>query len=56
MTRSVGELLHVPPRQVLIAATGVIGQLLPMDKIRAALPNWSRVCRPREGGTPRTPS
>ena len=26
MTRIVGELLHVPPKQVLIAATGVIGQ------------------------------
>src|SRR6266545_5935775 len=36
MTRIVGELLHVPPRQILIAATGVIGQPLPMDKVRAA--------------------
>src|SRR5215468_5342688 len=38
MTRIVGELLHVPAKQVLIASTGVIGQPLPMDRIRAALP------------------
>src|SRR5206468_7125309 len=38
MTRIVGELLHVSPRLVLIAATGVIGQHLPMDKVRAGLP------------------
>jgi glutamate N-acetyltransferase/amino-acid N-acetyltransferase len=38
MTKSVGELLHIAPRHVLIASTGVIGQHLPMDKIRTALP------------------
>src|SRR5262245_64383997 len=38
MTKSVGEPLHIAPRHVLIASTGVIGQHLPMDKIRTALP------------------
>src|SRR5215831_13816835 len=32
MTRTVGELLHTSPTHVLIAATGVIGQPLPMPK------------------------
>jgi glutamate N-acetyltransferase/amino-acid N-acetyltransferase len=49
MTRTVGELLHVPARQVLIAATGVIGQLLPMDKIRAALPKLVKGLSPQGG-------
>jgi glutamate N-acetyltransferase/amino-acid N-acetyltransferase len=34
MTRLVGELLRIPANHVLIAATGVIGVPLPMDKIR----------------------
>src|SRR5262245_58857920 len=42
MTRIVGELLHVPQKQVLIAATGVIGQPLPMDKIRSGLPKLAK--------------
>jgi glutamate N-acetyltransferase/amino-acid N-acetyltransferase len=49
MTRTVGELLHVPPQQVLIAATGVIGQRLPMDKIRAALPKLVKGLSPQGG-------
>src|SRR5215468_2749467 len=38
MTKTAGDLLRIRPSQVLIAATGVIGQPLPMDRIRAALP------------------
>lgn len=49
MTRTVGELLHVSPRQVLIAATGVIGQLLPMDKVRAGLPKLVKGLSPQGG-------
>ncbi len=49
MTRIVGDLLHVPPKQVLIAATGVIGQPLPMDKIRAGLPKLVKGLGPQGG-------
>lgn len=49
MTRLVGELLRVAPREVLIAATGVIGQPLPMDKIRSALPALVRGLSPQGG-------
>ena len=49
MTRIVGELLHVSPRQVLIASTGVIGQPLPMDKIRAGLPKLVKGLSPQGG-------
>jgi glutamate N-acetyltransferase / amino-acid N-acetyltransferase len=49
MTRAVGELLHVSADQVLIAATGVIGQRLPMDKIRAALPKLVKGLSPQGG-------
>ena len=49
MTRIVGELLHVPPKQVLIASTGVIGQPLPMDKIRAGLPKLVKGLSPQGG-------
>ena len=49
MTRIVGELLHVPPKQVLIAATGVIGQPLPMDKIRVGLPKLVKGLSPQGG-------
>ena len=49
MTRIAGELLDVPPRQVLIAATGVIGQPLPMDKIRAGLPKLVKALSPQGG-------
>src|SRR5262249_55002721 len=37
MTRTVADLLHVAPREVLIADTGVIGQRRAMDKARAGL-------------------
>jgi glutamate N-acetyltransferase/amino-acid N-acetyltransferase len=49
MTRAVGELLHVSAQHVLIAATGVIGQPLPMDKIRAALPKLVKGLSPQGG-------
>ena len=49
MTRIVGELLQVPGKQVLIASTGVIGQPLPMDKIRAALPKLVKGLSPQGG-------
>ncbi len=49
MTRIVGELLRVPAKQVLIAATGVIGQPLPMDKIRTALPKLVKGLSPQGG-------
>jgi glutamate N-acetyltransferase/amino-acid N-acetyltransferase len=49
MTRITGELLRIPPRQVLIASTGVIGQPLPMDKIRAGLPRLVKGLSPQGG-------
>jgi glutamate N-acetyltransferase/amino-acid N-acetyltransferase len=49
MTRIVGELLRVSARQVLIAATGVIGQPLPMDKVRASLPKLVKGLSPQGG-------
>src|SRR6058998_3413823 len=49
MTRQVGELLRIPPAHVLIAATGVIGVPLPMDKIRAALPKLAKSLSPQGG-------
>src|SRR6266498_4709262 len=49
MTKTVGELLRIKPSQVLIAATGVIGQPLPMDKIRAALPKLVKGLSPQGG-------
>jgi len=33
-----GELAGCPPKQVLVASTGVIGEVLPHDKLTAALP------------------
>ena len=49
MTKTVGELLRIKPNQVLIAATGVIGQPLPMDKIRPALPKLVKALSPQGG-------
>jgi glutamate N-acetyltransferase/amino-acid N-acetyltransferase len=49
MTKTVGELLRIKPSQVLIAATGVIGQPLPMDKVRAALPKLVKGLSPQGG-------
>ena len=49
MTKVVGDLLRIPSKQVLIAATGVIGQPLPMDRIRAALPKLVKALSPQGG-------
>src|SRR6185503_9048973 len=49
MTRITGELLRIPSRQVLIASIGVIGQPLPMDKIRAGLPKLVKGLSPQGG-------
>ena len=49
MADIVGHLLHVSPRHVLIAATGVIGQPLPMDRIRSALPKLVKGLSPQGG-------
>jgi glutamate N-acetyltransferase/amino-acid N-acetyltransferase len=49
MTRMVADLLRIPPTHVLIAATGVIGVPLPMDKVRAALPRLVKALSPQGG-------
>jgi glutamate N-acetyltransferase / amino-acid N-acetyltransferase len=49
MTRIVGDLLRIPAGHVLVAATGVIGIPLPMDKIRAAMPNLVKSLSPQGG-------
>ncbi|PYM93703.1 MAG: ornithine acetyltransferase [Candidatus Rokuibacteriota bacterium] len=49
MTKLVGELLRIPPTHVLVAATGVIGVPMPMDKIRAALPKLAKSLSPQGG-------
>jgi len=50
MTKVVGDLLRIPAKQVLVAATGVIGQPLPMDRIRTALPTLVKALSPQGGG------
>src|SRR5437879_11426782 len=47
MTKTVADLLRIPPTHVLIAATGVIGVPLPMDKIRLALPKLAKPLAPQ---------
>ena len=49
MTRLTGELLKIPAKHVLIAATGVIGVHLPMDKIRTAVPKLVKSLSPKGG-------
>ncbi|MFQ5519868.1 MAG: bifunctional glutamate N-acetyltransferase/amino-acid acetyltransferase ArgJ [Candidatus Methylomirabilia bacterium] len=49
MTAMVADLLRIPPRHVLVASTGVLGQRLPMDRIRAALPKLARALSPQGG-------
>ena len=49
MTRIVGDLLRIPANHVLVAATGVIGVPLPMNKIRAALPKLAQSLSPQGG-------
>ena len=47
MTKIVGEHLRIPAQRVLIASTGVIGQPMPMDKIRASLPKLVKALSPQ---------
>jgi glutamate N-acetyltransferase / amino-acid N-acetyltransferase len=49
MVKQAAELLRIPPSHVLIAATGVIGQALPMDRIRAAIPKLVKSLSPQGG-------
>ena len=49
ITQRVGELLRIAERRVLIASTGVIGVPLPMDRIRAALPDLVKSLSPQGG-------
>ena len=49
MTKIVGDLLGIPPKQVLVASTGVIGVPLPMDKVRAGLPKLVKSLSPQGG-------
>jgi glutamate N-acetyltransferase/amino-acid N-acetyltransferase len=49
MTAMAGELLRVAPQHVLIAATGVIGVPLPMERIRPALPQLVKALSPQGG-------
>ena len=49
MTKLVGGLLRMPAKHVLIAATGVIGTPMPMDKVRAALPKLVKALSPQGG-------
>jgi glutamate N-acetyltransferase/amino-acid N-acetyltransferase len=49
IARRVAELLRIAERHVLIAATGVIGVPLPMDRIRASLPELVKSLSPQGG-------
>src|SRR2546425_216952 len=49
MTKVVGDLLRIPAKHVLVASTGVIGQPLPMDRIRTALPKLVKALSPQGG-------
>ena len=49
MTKLVGDLLRIPATHVLIAATGVIGTALPMDKVRTAVPKLVKSLSPQGG-------
>ena len=49
MVKQTAELLRIPSSHVLIASTGVIGQPLPMDKVRAAIPKLVKSLSPQGG-------
>jgi glutamate N-acetyltransferase/amino-acid N-acetyltransferase len=49
ITKTMGELLRIPAQRVLVAATGVIGVSLPMEKIRVALPKLVKALSPQGG-------
>ena len=46
MTEAVGDELDISSEQVLVASTGVIGQPLPIDTIKAAIPGLAQSCAP----------
>jgi glutamate N-acetyltransferase/amino-acid N-acetyltransferase len=47
--QSVADLLNIPGDSVLIASTGVIGEFLPLEKIRGALPQAVATLSPGNG-------
>src|SRR5215475_9867798 len=49
MTAIIGDLLRIAPHHVLIAATGVIGVPMPMERIRPALPRLVKALSPQGG-------
>jgi len=49
MAGIVADLLRIPVRHVLVASTGIIGQPLPMDRVRAALPKLVKALSPQGG-------
>jgi len=49
MAGIVTDLLGIPARHVLVASTGIIGQPLPMDRVRAALPKLVKALSPQGG-------
>lgn len=49
MAGTVANLLRIPPGHVLVASTGVIGQPLPMDRVRRALPELVKALSPQGG-------
>jgi glutamate N-acetyltransferase/amino-acid N-acetyltransferase len=49
MAKTVADLLRISQRHVLVASTGVIGQPLPMEKIRTALPKLVKALSPQGG-------
>ena len=46
MARLAASALDIPEESVLVASTGVIGQLLPVDKIQKSLPSLVQALRP----------
>jgi len=49
MTQLVAQLLRIPQRHVLVASTGIIGQPLPMETIRAGIPKLVKALSPQRG-------
>jgi glutamate N-acetyltransferase/amino-acid N-acetyltransferase len=47
MTRLLAREIGASPREIQVASTGVIGRLLPMDKLRAGIPSAARALSPR---------
>ncbi len=49
MAQLVAQHLRIPPTHVLVASTGIIGQPLPMEKIRAGIPKLVKALSPQGG-------